>query len=103
VATANSHLNSEGHIYGVLPDKTLRFGGLNGGGGGVVTGETITTAAIFTIGSGYDATQSITFTFSSNPEPGTMILGGVGLLIGGAGGYRRRRKAKAKNQEEQAA
>jgi hypothetical protein len=94
---------------GAISATQLRFGGFNGGGGSIKVGETGTVlAGVLTIGAAYTDTSSATtdafrMTFTSNPEPGTMILGGVGLLIGGAGGYRRRRKAKAKNQEEQAA
>lgn len=89
---------------GALTDTQLRFGGFQGGGGGITAADTNSTvlAAVLTLGSGYnDAVGVFDITFTSNPEPGTMILGGVGLLIGGVGGYRRRRKAKA--QTEQAA
>lgn len=97
--------NSGGHLQGggAVSAKVLQFGGKNGGGGGIAQGETGTVlAGVLTVLPTYaTGFGSFKLTFTSNPEPGTMILGGVGLLIGGVGGYRRRRKAKA--QTEQAA
>ena len=92
---------------GALTDTQLRFGGFKGGGGGITAADTNSTvlAAVLTIGADYfDASSgtvsgSFEISFTSNPEPGTMILGGVGLLIGGVGGYRRRRKAKAQTEQ----
>lgn len=75
-----------------LPGGTIRFGGLNGGGTGQLTpGQSATTSFDFLVtstGAGGPTNQTLTFT--ANPEPGTMLLGGLALIP--AGIYVRRRR-----------
>lgn len=75
-----------------LPGGVIRFGGLNGGGTGQLTpGQSATTSFDFlvtSIGAGGPTNQTLTFT--ANPEPGTMMLGGLALIP--AGIYVRRRR-----------
>lgn len=75
----------------------VRIGGLNGGGGQIVPGQsalsTLTLNLIqFTGALGSSSPFSLTFT--ANPEPATMLLGSL-IVVPGVVAARRRRKLKA--------
>ncbi len=80
---------------GIKTSSFLRIGGANGGGYWIPNGEdgmlffTITTPATTSFG-------SFALQFTANPEPGTMMLGGLAMsLMGGGYSLRRRRRKMA--------
>ncbi len=76
----------------------FRFGGLNGGGiGASYNGGPISTAA-FTWSTSSAGLSAASLQFTANPEPTTMLLGGL-ALIPGAVVIRRRRQQKLANTE----
>ena len=76
----------------------LQYGGLNGGGGQLAKLGVTTVDAYLHVskGTSHAGIGSITLTFTANPEPGTLLLGG--LALSGLACYQlRRRRQLAEN------
>ena len=88
-------LQTEGIIPAGPGFGNLRFGGLSGGGGGISFGTSAVLnfsidIADLTTGAA-SGPGTLTLTFTANPEPTTMLLGGLALIPGGIALRRRRR------------
>ncbi|GEM_PF-1263658 len=94
------NLGAFGFTYPTAPFTNItggwRFGGLNGGGGTLAVGAMTTTSfALNTTTSGGFAAgfnDTVGLTFTANPEPTTMLLGGLALLPCGIAVRRRRQR-----------
>ena len=74
----------------------FRFGGINGGGGEIYSGES-SMSSITLVGVNLDpavASQNFTLSFVANPEPTTLLLGAM-LAVPGGVYFRRRRNRLA--------
>lgn len=91
-------VNFNGHLSGT---PTLQFGGLNGGGGELPTNGVATFTFHIDL-KDYPGGGAGTLLLSmvANPEPASLVLGGVAIAL--AGGYRaaRRRRKKLGETEE---
>jgi len=71
----------------------FRFGGINGGGGEIYSGETaISSITLVGINTGAATNQNFTLSFVANPEPATLLLGAM-LAVPGGVYFRRRRQS----------
>lgn len=77
----------------------FRFGGFNGGGGEIYFGETATnTFRLAVVSTAAGSNQNFTLNFVANPEPASLLLGGLAMVSGGFA-LRRRRKTVAESIE----
>ena len=79
----------------VMPNipSGFRFGGLNGGGGEIYFGQTAISSFSLGAVSFAAANQNFGLTFVANPEPTTLLLGGLAMIPAAVAARRRRKLA----------
>ncbi len=78
----------------IVGSSTLRFGGVLGGGGELYNGSTATnTFDLATSDIGGASSKGFALTFIANPEPASLLLGGLAMMTGGLAARRRRKTA----------
>ncbi len=79
----------------VMPNipSGFRFGGVNGGGGEIYNGQTAISSFSLGAVSFAAANQNFGLTFVANPEPTTLLLGGLAMIPAAVAARRRRKLA----------
>ncbi|MBB3206305.1 hypothetical protein FHS27_002114 [Rhodopirellula rubra] len=102
--SVNTPLTSNSFAIEPQPPTTfVRIGGLNGGGGQIVPGQTAISSFALSLANFGAAGNSSNFTIglTANPEPATLLLGAM-VTVPGVIAARRRRRRKAVTQAQPA-